>query len=584
MAVCPYLSYALFEKRITIFHYPYDCSTFTMINQFKAQRSYTIWGYLAGLSKDPSLYSVLFSQARPMFGIDNVYLLAIENEVVFLCIDTKKCGLKELANETIEASDGKVYYCSGILKRISPVWAMRECGRCLETALKEKNIEVPKIHYVLLTDSHFINYHYVCDWWQENHVTVLPDLHELVDYKLETNNDNRIVGFTYMRAFIEKYWPHELSSFDSEATDIVRHFFTFGSLHQESKQGKNDEEDDDNDDDDELDIDFDDLNDDIDDDDDEVFDLDDDDDDEEVFPQGLVKLNNSTVRVQVLKPMENPREELNKLIGCKNIKTRIDELISLTKYNRMVCEKIPGAKPHFISLHSVFTGKPGTGKTTVCKIYGSLLKEAGVLSKGHVVVAGRSSFIGNFWGDEEKMVRELINMAQGGVLMIDEAYQLNSNNSNDPGKMVIPLFMDILADENQRDIAVVLCGYKKEMSYLLDLNPGLKSRFPNTFDFPDFSMEELQAITLQRVKDYQYKFTHSAWAKYKSVLNEAYQMRNPQTWGNARFVANLLDHIYLRHAQRCVKLKNPKTSRLLAITSADIESIEIPTSKGHIGF
>lgn len=557
-----------------------------MINQFLDVNRNTIWGYLTGLSKDPSLYSVLFSQARPMFGIDNVYLLAIENEVVFLCVDTKKCGLKELANEQVKDSEDKAYYYSGIHMRVSPVWAMRECGRCLETALREKNIQVPQMHYVLLTDSHLINFYQMSDWWMENHVTVIPDLHNLDSFKFETNNDKRRFGFTYMRAFVEKYWPNELISFEVEAS-----LFMFSPFEQGCQEENHDEEEHDTDDVDDLEAvtddvaDSDDLYDETEDDDDELdFDDDEDEEDDEFFPHGFIKLNNSTIRMQVLKPMKNPREELNKLIGCKDIKNRIDELISLTKYNRMFCERIPGAKPHFISLHSIFTGKPGTGKTTVCKIYGSLLKEAGVLSKGHVIVADRSSFIGNYWGDEEKIVRELIGMAQGGVLMIDEAYQLNSSNSNDPGKMVIPLFMDILADEKQRDIAVVLCGYKKEMGYLMELNPGLRSRFPNNFDFPDFSMEELQAITLQRVKDYQYKFTHSAWVKYKSVLYDAYQTRNPQTWGNARFVANLLDHIYLRHAQRCVKLKNPKTSRLLAITSADVEPIEVPTSKCHIGF
>ena len=161
-------------------------------------------------------------------------------------------------------------------------------------------------------------------------------------------------------------------------------------------------------------------------------------------------------------------------------------------------ELCPTVKQHKVSLHSLFLGRPGTGKTTICKIYGSLLRQAGALSKGHVIICDRSTFIGTLWGDEERSTRQVIDMAKGGVLMIDEAYLLNSSNPHDPGKMVIPLLMNILADESQRDIAVVLCGYKGPMQKLIDLNPGLQSRFPNKFEFPDFTIDELLEILQPR--------------------------------------------------------------------------------------
>lgn len=309
----------------------------------------------------------------------------------------------------------------------------------------------------------------------------------------------------------------------------------------------------------------------------------------EDYPEGSVEFNEKNcVKVEILKPFKCPREELKKLVGCKNIKQQIGDLLLFTTYNRAMAIENPGWKEHNVSLHAIFFGKPGTGKTTVCKIYGSLLREAGVLSKGHVVVCGRGTFLGSNWGDEEKAVRQVLEMAQGGVLMIDEAYLLNSAHPNDPGKLVIPMLMDILANENCRDIAIVLCGYKEPMQQLLDLNAGLASRFPNRFEFADFTVDELMEITRRRVGEYKYHFTRTAWVKYKTILAEAYANRDANTWGNARFVANLLEHIYLAHAKRCVRYireeDSPNLKRCFAITPADIQPIEVPKPKPHIGF
>ena len=310
-----------------------------------------------------------------------------------------------------------------------------------------------------------------------------------------------------------------------------------------------------------------------------------DDIDDIVFPDGQIEQNqNLSVKVEILRPIPNPREELDRLVGCADIKRRIDELVALTSYNKMMQEQFPHSRRHEVSLHSVFLGRPGTGKTTVCKIFGSLLRQAGALSKGHVVVCDRGTFLGTLWGDEERSMRQVLEMAQGGVLMIDEAYLLNGKHDNDPGKLVIQLMMNILADETQRDIAVVLCGYKEPMMKLLNSNPGLYSRFPNKFEFTDFTVDELLEITRRRIKDYDYTFTAQAWEKYRNMLAQAHQMRDPETWGNARFVANQLERIYIQHATRCVR-QHPKDKReLLMLTPEDILPIEIPRQKTKIGF
>lgn len=302
-------------------------------------------------------------------------------------------------------------------------------------------------------------------------------------------------------------------------------------------------------------------------------------------PYGWIEQNNNvSVKVNILRPIPNPREELDKLVGCDNIKQRMDELVALTSYNKMMHELFPDCAQHNVSLHSLFLGKPGTGKTTVCKIFGSLLRKAGALSKGHVVVCDRGTFIGTLWGDEERSVNQVLALAQGGVLMIDEAYLLTSKHENDPGKLVIQLLMNVLADESQRDLAIVLCGYKEPMQKLMELNPGLQSRFPNKFEFLDFTVDQLLEITRRRVKEYEYNFTQPAWEKYCQVLTQAHQQRDPMTWGNARFVGNLLDRIYIQHAKRCMLERPADKWQMRELTPEDICPIEVPKPKAKIGF
>ena len=292
----------------------------------------------------------------------------------------------------------------------------------------------------------------------------------------------------------------------------------------------------------------------------------------------------TNIKVEILRCTTDPREELNKLVGCAEIKRRMEELVSLSTYNKIIRKHFPDSKQHEISLHSVFFGRPGTGKTTVCKIFGALLHEAGALSSGHVVVCDRSTFVGNLWGDEERSMREVLEIAKGGVLMIDEAYLLNTKHDHDPGKIAIQLLMSILADESRRDIAVVMCGYKEPMKKLLAMNPGLDSRFPNKFEFLDFNVDELLEITKRRINEYEYHFTNTAWNKYRQILTLAYQSRDPETWGNARFVANQLERIYIQHASRCVHHMPDDISEIRTLTADDIQPIEVPKPRMRIGF
>ena len=206
------------------------------------------------------------------------------------------------------------------------------------------------------------------------------------------------------------------------------------------------------------------------------------------------------------------------------------------------------------------------------------------MSKGHVVICDRETFIGSHWGDEERSMRQILEKAQGGVLMIDEAYLLNSSHPNDPGRLVIQLLMNILADESKRDIAIVLCGYKELMEELLNSNPGLQSRFPNKFEFGDFTIDELLEITLRRVKEYEYEFTPQAWIQYKKIVTRAYNQRDAESWGNARFVANLLEQIYIQHATRCVQMTPVDKRQMRLLTPEDVIPADELKEKSRFGF
>ena len=283
--------------------------------------------------------------------------------------------------------------------------------------------------------------------------------------------------------------------------------------------------------------------------------------------------------------VKKPKEELNKLIGCDEIKKQIEQLTTLHSYNRRLRNDNPESEEHEVSMHAIFHGAPGTGKTTLCRLYASLLYKAGALSKGHVVVADRGTFVGNNFGDEEKAVHALLKAAEGGVLMIDEAYQLNPPHPHDPGKNVLPLMMPYLADESARDIAIVLCGYTELMENLLRQNEGLASRFPNRFKFPDFTVPQLLKISKLRIKRFNYHFTPKAWMLYQEIVTNLYNNRDKKSWGNAREVGNLLDKLYLHHAARCERL-HVKNKRMLAITEADVKPLQSTSTpnKRSIGF
>jgi len=537
------------------------------------------------------VYSEHIKGIAPHLENNDIYAYTLSNDLVLVCVDLN-VKEDELADEERFYDEPPLYF-SQTSHRVSPVWKLSQAMKQISEKLVSIDHDYWNVWGVLLSGSHFLNAEDMQGVWEAMHITVIDQLTTIRRHKIEVNNDLGITsGIEFRECLKDLLTPkpqqsdetnesnesHDDGAFDEDFQALLDDFIKrMDSEIVDTDEKADEEETTEAHDDDELDNDWS-L------DDDGPFDTDDplaniD------LPTGNIEQNgNISVRVKILPPMANPREELDKLVGCKDIKKRIDELLALTTYNKMLRESFPGAKQHEVSLHSIFFGRPGTGKTTVCKIFGSLLREAGALSKGHVVVADRGTFIGTLWGDEERSVRQVLEKAQGGVLMIDEAYLLNGKHDNDPGRLVIQLLMELLADETQRDIAVVLCGYKEPMQKLLDMNPGLHSRFPNRFEFTDFTVDELLEITKRRLSEYEYQFTQPAWQKFKEVINSAYQVRDPQSWGNARFVANQLERIYIQHAQRCVKEPPKDKAQIRVLIPDDITPIEVPRPKPRIGF
>lgn len=287
--------------------------------------------------------------------------------------------------------------------------------------------------------------------------------------------------------------------------------------------------------------------------------------------------------VRVLEYEKDSQKKLDDMVGLADIKRHIKDMVNLSQYNLKRWELHPELKAHSVNLHSIFSGPVGVGKTTVAQLFSSLLCDANVLTKGHVVICDRSTFIGKLWGDEERRVNQVVEMARGGVLFIDEAYTLVSNSPQDPGRLILPMMLNILADESQRDIAVVLAGYEKPMENLLSLNPGLASRFANRFHFKPFSVDELMEITTRKNAPYGYTFTEEASRAYRKLVQDAF-MTKGSSFSNGRFVANLLEKTYIRHASRCMT-NSIFDEGMMTITLADIpDEYRIETPRARMGF
>lgn len=271
-----------------------------------------------------------------------------------------------------------------------------------------------------------------------------------------------------------------------------------------------------------------------------------------------------TTTVDDKKLQEEALKELNSLIGLNKVKEIIQEIYAFSQLQ--IKRKKEGLATEPIVLHMIFKGNPGTGKTTVARILGKLLKSIGVLEKGHVVEVERADLVGEYIGHTAHRVRENVKKALGGILFVDEAYSLARGGEKDFGKEAIDTLVKEMED-NRNKFILILAGYKHEMEYFLNTNPGLRSRFPIQIDFPDYTIDELLQIAELMVKNRQYKLTESAKRKLMKIL---IRDDNSREMGNARLVRNIIERAIRKQAVRVLNKINITKEDLITIDSIDI--------------
>ena len=269
--------------------------------------------------------------------------------------------------------------------------------------------------------------------------------------------------------------------------------------------------------------------------------------------------------------MENPMETLDKMIGLDSVKEQLRSYQNTAMF-AMKRESM-GLFTEFPSLHAAFFGNPGTGKTTVAHLLGAILKNMGLLSKGHVVFEERSTLMGQNYASEQEKTLQAIERAKGGILFIDEAYTLyKPDDKKDPGINVIETLLTALSDENNRDWMLLLAGYTEPMLKLFSVNPGLDSRIPecNRFYFQDYTVDELMQIADIYCKEHNFQMTTNARKAFHAKVKKDYS-RKTDTFGNGRYIKNLLTaEVIPAMSVRVNKLETPTITQLMTIEHEDI--------------
>ncbi len=266
-------------------------------------------------------------------------------------------------------------------------------------------------------------------------------------------------------------------------------------------------------------------------------------------------------------------EELNKLTGLDSVKKEINELVKLAKYFIEQGEN-PGNK---FQSHFVFLGNPGTGKTTVARLFSQIYCALGILPKGHLIETDRQGLVGVYVGQTAQKTAEMINKATGGTLFIDEAYTLNRKSSapvNDFGNEAIETLLKRMEDDRGKFL-VIAAGYTDQMNSFLESNPGLQSRFTKKIFFDDFSPEELLAITLELLNQKGHIITKEASEQLLKYYNKIFRERD-ENFGNGRLVRDLVDAVLKNHLLRMADL--PLEERTdLKLKEISIEDIGVVT-------
>ncbi|MFZ5814201.1 MAG: AAA family ATPase [Bacillota bacterium] len=259
--------------------------------------------------------------------------------------------------------------------------------------------------------------------------------------------------------------------------------------------------------------------------------------------------------------------ELDGLVGLDGVKQHVREIRAYTEIQ--VKRARHGLLSEPTGLHMIFTGNPGTGKTTVARLLGRLFREIGLLPKGHLVEVERADLVGEYIGHTAQRTREVVRRAVGGVLFIDEAYSLARGGEKDFGKESIDCLVRAM-EEHRGELMLILAGYPEEMAWFLEQNPGLRSRFPIRIAFPDYTVDELLAIAEKMWREREYQLAPDGRGALRQILRgRSWHTQGEQ--GNARAIRNLVERSLRCQALRLVGEREPTREQLMTITRADLE-------------